>query len=113
MNIHEVKKATEALERANAALELARKNRASVSCSVQHQDRISVGINGAYIDLTEFDSSYCSRVIRGREMIALGAVKLMNEHVAQHEANVARKKAELEACVLDLARATLVKKAAA
>lgn len=113
MNIHEIKKATEALERANAALDQARKNRASVSCTVRHQDRISVSINGAHIDLTEFDLSYCSQVIRGREMIALGAVKLMNEHVAQHEANVARKKAELEASVMDLARATLVKKVAA
>ena len=113
MNIHEIKKATEALEKANAALEQAKKNRASVSCAPRHQDRICVGINNTYIDMTEFGQDYSSRVIRGREMIALGAAKLLNEHVAQHEANVARKKAELEACVLDLARATLLRKAAA
>lgn len=113
MNIDAIKKATDALQNATALLEQAKRNRASVNCSVRSQDRIAVNVNGVYIEVTELDRGYCAQVIRGREMIALGAAKLLNEHVAQHEANVAAKKAALEACVLDLARATLVKKAAA
>lgn len=100
MSIHEIKRASELLEKAIAALEQAKKDRAAVSCSVRHQDRIAVNVNGVYIDVTELDRSYCAQVIRGREMIALGAAKLLNEHVAQHEANVAKKKAELRECAL-------------
>jgi len=104
MSIHEVKKAAELLEKAQAALEQAKKDRAAVNCSARSQDRISVNVNGVYIEITELDRGYCAQVIRGREMIALGAAKLLNEHVARHESNVAKKKAELQECALLLSK---------
>ena len=98
MNIEAITKATKALSDARSALAQAEKDRAAMNCAPRNQDRISVFVNGVNIAVTDYCQdgySYSHQLIRGREMIALGCIKLLNENIAWHEWNCAQKEMEL------------------
>lgn len=95
MNLKDVEKAFNALEAARAHLKTLRENRDKINLNVRSQDRITVFVNNVGIELTVFDRNYTSVLLRGREMIALGVAKALNEmidaavaRVAEHEAYV-------------------------
>ncbi|WP_313250092.1 hypothetical protein [Stenotrophomonas acidaminiphila] len=92
-----VAKAVAALDAAYADLKKARKDYETVK-GLNGQSGYCVTVNGVRVDVAVMDSrTYQAGLIRGREMIHLGALKALQGAIRYYEQRVAECEAELKA----------------
>lgn len=90
-----IKAAATALEQCEERLSLAKK-RASTARGHNGQQGYSVTINGVSVAVSHCDpKTYQGTLIRGREMIHLGVMKVLNEEVHMAEDAVKKATADL------------------
>lgn len=97
-----IKQAAEGLDQAEKRLEVAKAQLDKVRghCG---QNGYSVVVNGVTVAVSVCDSkSYQGTLIRGREMIHLGALKALGAVVHMEEENVKKCKDHLAKCLADL-----------
>lgn len=95
VNTQAVTKAAAALEAAYADLQKARNDYAKVKA---HNGQVGykVTVNGISVDVSVMDQRTCMpAMIRGREMIHLGALKALSARITQYETYVAQCEAHL------------------
>lgn len=98
IDIPAVRKAAKNLEEARVALDKARNNYDTVKSLGQNY---AVSVNGVRVEVTSMQGSpYRRAVIRGREMIHLGAQKALAAEINDLESDVADLESELRALVL-------------
>ncbi|WP_045769513.1 hypothetical protein [Xanthomonas albilineans] len=98
IDIPAVREAAEKLEKARVALDKARKNYQAVK---DIDWNYAVTVNGVRVEVTYKDSkTYQVKLIRGREMIHLGAQKALAAQIDDLEWDVADLESELRALVL-------------
>ncbi|MNM06961.1 hypothetical protein D3C81_169920 [compost metagenome] len=90
INTQAVAKAATALEAAYAELQKARNDYATVK-ALNGQVGYKVTVNGISVDVAVMDQrTYMAAMIRGREMIHLGALKALQARITQYETYVAQ-----------------------
>lgn len=88
MNSKLLKELSEKLAHAQAGLDKAEEARRIIDKAGSTQSSITVNVGGYHIDVTGMDRCYMQSVIRGREMIYLGAKKLANASVDEWQLKV-------------------------
>lgn len=96
----DVQKATRALEDAYSGLRTAKSNLEKV-CALNHQTGYNITISGVTIAVAEMDQqTYQAKLIRGCEMMHLGALKALQAKVDQWADYVTKCEANLQAQVV-------------
>lgn len=103
-DIKEFTKAAEALGAALAGLKKAESDYAKVK-GLGGQQGYSVHVNGVTISVAVMDGSYQGALVRGREMIHLGALKALQGMIDSWKCEVASRRAALRQIATDLAEA--------
>jgi hypothetical protein len=94
-----VKSAADALERARSALAKANADYKAVK-SLNGQVGYEVSVSGVRIDVAVMDSqTYIAKMIRGREMIHLGALKALQARIDDCKVTVVARERSLHAAI--------------
>lgn len=82
MNTKTIRELCDSLDKAEKALADAIAFRRALDCN-GHQETISVSVGNRRIELSTLgrETGYASKLIRGREMIHLGAIKIANVNI--------------------------------
>lgn len=88
MNTDRIKHLCQELDTARTRLGAAVENRKALDLG-SHQKALQVCIGDSRITVTELDTDYMSKCIRGREMILLGMQKVVNADVDYWKAKCA------------------------
>lgn len=102
--LKEVTIAAEALSAAQDGLKKAESDYAKVK-GLGGQQGYSVHVNGVAISVAVMDGSYQGALVRGREMIHLGALKALQGVIDSWKCEVASRRATLRQIATDLAEA--------
>ena len=102
MDTIKIRHAADNLDTARKRLAVLQEERALLNCN-GHQSEISVTVGTASRVLVArmgYDTGYIAKMIRGREMIALGVVKVFEGWIAEAEADVVNAESALSALLL-------------
>lgn len=88
MNSKLLKELSEKLSNAQAGLSKAEGAKRTIDKAGATQSSITVNVGGYHIDVTSMDRCYMQSVIRGREMIYLGAKKMVNASIDEWKLKV-------------------------